>query len=94
MRTLALLVVAATLSGAPAYAAAPAAPAPAAKAAPGWVVDKPASRLGFVAAMNGQAINGVFHRWDARITFDPANLAASSVVATIDTSSAATGDQT
>jgi polyisoprenoid-binding protein YceI len=59
-----------------------------------WVIDKGASRLGFTAAMNGAPINGGFQRWDAQIAFDPANLAASRVVATIDTGSAKTGDQT
>ena len=83
MRILALIAAAAVLIA-----------APAAKAAPTWVVDKAASRLGFVAAMNGQAINGAFRRWDARIAFDPADLGSSSVFATIDTASAATGDQT
>jgi polyisoprenoid-binding protein YceI len=90
MRAFALVAVAASLA-APAYAAPR---APAAKAAAGWVVDKSASRLGFVAAMNGQAINGAFQRWDARIVFDPAQLGASSVFATIDTASSVTGDQT
>jgi len=59
-----------------------------------WTVDKAHSRLAFVASMNGQAINGSFRRFDARIAFDPANLAGSSVVAVIDTGSVATGDQT
>jgi polyisoprenoid-binding protein YceI len=59
-----------------------------------WTVDKAHSQVGFVASMNGQAINGSFRRFDARIAFDPANLAGSSVTAVIDTASAATGDQT
>ncbi|MET0363739.1 MAG: YceI family protein [Sphingobium sp.] len=69
--------------------AAPALAAP----APGWTVDKAQSRVAFTAAMNGQAFNGTFRRFDARILFDPANLAGSSVSATIDMASAVTGDQ-
>lgn len=62
--------------------------------APLWTVEHPGSRLAFVAAMNGQPIKGSFRRFDTRIAFDPANLAASSVMAVIDTASATTGDQT
>jgi polyisoprenoid-binding protein YceI len=68
--------------------AAPAVAAP----APSWTVDKARSQVAFVASMSGQAINGTFRRFDARIAFDPANLPASSVTAVIDTASAATGD--
>ncbi len=68
--------------------AAPAFAAP----APSWTIDKARSQVAFVASMNGQAINGSFRRYDARIAFDPANLAGSSVTAVIDTASAATGD--
>lgn len=60
--------------------------------APSWTIDKAHSRLTFVARMGGQTINGSFRRFDARIVFDPANLAASRVVAVIDTASASTGD--
>ena len=70
-----------------------AAPAHAASA-PTWTIDRPASRVAFVASMNGQAINGGFRRFDARIAFDPANLSGSSVIAVIDTASATAGDQT
>jgi polyisoprenoid-binding protein YceI len=59
-----------------------------------WTVDKSTSRLGFTASMNGAPIMGGFGRWNAQIVFDPANLPASRVVATIDTASAKTGDQT
>jgi polyisoprenoid-binding protein YceI len=62
--------------------------------APAWTVDKAASKLGFTGSMNGQAFNGGFGRWDAQIAFDPNNLAASHVTATIDIASARTGDQT
>lgn len=77
----------------PLLALAIAAPALAAPA-PMWSVDKAHSRVAFVASMNGQAINGGFSRFDARIAFDPANLTGSSVTAVVDTGSAATGDQT
>ncbi|KQM96563.1 YceI family protein [Sphingomonas sp. Leaf25] len=68
-----------------------AAPAVAASA-PSWTIDKTRSQVGFVASMGGQAINGSFKRFDARIAFDPANLPESSVTAVIDTASATTGD--
>ena len=66
--------------------------AAAAAAPPAWVVDKGASVLRFTSSMAGDAFSGVFRRWDADIRFDPANLAASSVTATIDVASAATGN--
>ncbi|AYO75675.1 MULTISPECIES: YceI family protein [Sphingobium] len=81
---IAATALAASLLNAPAVAA----------PAPTWTVNKAQSRLGFQASMNGQAISGAFRRFDARIAFDPANLSGSSVVAVIDTGSAATGDAT
>lgn len=84
MKPLALLALCVTLV---APAAALAAPAPA------WTVDRAASRLGFTAAFNGDAFSGAFNRWAADIRFDPKNLAGSSVTATIETGSAATGDK-
>ncbi len=60
--------------------------------APAWSVDKTASAVRFSSSMNGEAFSGVFRRWDAAITFDPKNLAGSSVTASIDTASGATGD--
>lgn len=63
-------------------------------AAPTWRADMAASRLGFAGAMNGQAFKGAFGRWGVQITFDPKNLDASKVAATIDMASARTGDQT
>ncbi len=80
MRLLAGLLGALLLSG-----GAHAAPAPA------WTLDKPASKLAFASTFGGEAFSGVFSRWDADIRFDPANLAGSSVTATIDVASAATG---
>lgn len=63
-------------------------------ATPTWRIDPAASRLGFTGAMNGQSFTGAFSRWNAQVAFDPKNLAASHVVATIDMGSARTGDQT
>jgi polyisoprenoid-binding protein YceI len=57
-----------------------------------WTVDKAASKVAFVSAFSGDGFTGVFRRWDADIRFDPANLAGSSVTATFDMASAATGD--
>lgn len=59
--------------------------------APVWTVDKAASHLGFASSFSGTGFNGVFRRWDAMIRFDPKNLTGSSVTATIETGSAATG---
>lgn len=69
-------------------AAAPALAAPAAA----WTVDKAASKVGFASTFDGTAFTGSFRRWDAAIRFDPANLAGSSVTATFDMTSAATGE--
>jgi len=60
--------------------------------APYWTIDKTRSQVSFVASMSGQAINGSFRGFDARIAFDPANLAGSYVTAMIGTASATTGD--
>jgi polyisoprenoid-binding protein YceI len=57
-----------------------------------WTVDKAASRLTFTSSVSGQAFTGRFARWDAVIHFDPKDLAHSDVSATIDVSSAATGN--
>jgi polyisoprenoid-binding protein YceI len=59
--------------------------------APAWTVDGGA-RLGFRGTLSGEAFDGVFHRWNAQIAFDPKNLAGSKVVASVDVASAATGD--
>jgi polyisoprenoid-binding protein YceI len=64
----------------------------AAAPAPVWAVDRSGSAIRFSSSMNGQTFSGVFSRWDAAIRFDPANLAGSSVTASIDVASAATGD--
>jgi polyisoprenoid-binding protein YceI len=57
-----------------------------------WTVDKKASQLGFASSFAGQAFQGRFQRWEARIQFDPAALDRSSVVAVVDLASASTGD--
>jgi polyisoprenoid-binding protein YceI len=68
------------------------APALAAAAPATWAVDKAASRLTFSSTVSGQAFTGRFARWDAVIHFDPKDLAHSDVAATIDVTSAATGN--
>ncbi len=74
-------------------AATPALAAPLAPhAAPVWTMDKPASRLGFRAAIAGKPFDGVFKRWDAQLAFDPANLAASRLQVVVQMGSALTGD--
>jgi polyisoprenoid-binding protein YceI len=59
--------------------------------APAWMVDKPASSLRFASSLGGEAFSGAFKQWDADIRFDPANLAGSSVTASVAVASAATG---
>ena len=59
-----------------------------------WMVDKAASRVGFQASVNGQAISGQFRRYDARIFFDPADLKTARVAVAIDMASAESGDPT
>ncbi|HZZ36596.1 MAG TPA: YceI family protein [Caulobacteraceae bacterium] len=66
---------------------------PALAAAPAWSVDKAASSVRFSSSFNGDAFSGAFRRWDAAIRFDPKQLAASSVTATLDVASASTGDK-
>ena len=69
------------------------APLSASAAPASWIIDKAASHLGFVGKMNGEAFSGNFSRWNAQIVFDPNDLLASQVTATIDMASAKTGDQ-
>lgn len=82
MKPVFFALVAAVVVAGPAFAA----------TAPAWTVDKATSKVGFSSSMSGEAFTGSFKRWDAVIRFDPANLAGSSVTATIDMASAATGD--
>ncbi len=70
------------------FAALVAAPA----AAADWVVDKAQSKLGFRGVVEGDAFDGYFRRWDARISFDPKAPAASRIVVTVDTGSVYTGN--
>lgn len=78
--------VALTLLALPVAAAAPAANAPT------WTVDKATSSVSFEGVGDGSPFTGKFSAWDAKIHFDPAQLAASGAEVTIDTGSAATGD--
>ena len=82
------LALAAVIGAAAVVALSPASvtPAVAAAAAPVWTVEKAGSSLGFDAleADTGQNFQGVFGKWDAKIAFDPANLAGSSVAVTVD----------
>ena len=71
-----------------------AAPAPSVKAsAPAWAVDKSQSSIHFRSSFSGMAFEGGFGKWDAQITFDPKNLAASKVVVSVDLASVNSGDQ-
>ncbi|MFI4935914.1 MAG: YceI family protein [Caulobacterales bacterium] len=68
------------------------APALAIAAPPAWTVDKAVSKLGFASSVSGAPFAGVFRRWDAVIHFDPKDLAHSDVTATIDVTSAFSGN--
>lgn len=57
----------------------------------GWTV-QPGGTLGFVASMNGDAINGRFGSWTGDIRFSPDDLAGSKIAVTIDLASADTSD--
>lgn len=74
------------------FAALAFAPSLALAAPAAWIVDKAASRLTFSSSVSGQAFTGTFRRWDAVIHFDPKDLVHSDVVATIDVTSAFTGN--
>jgi glucose/arabinose dehydrogenase/polyisoprenoid-binding protein YceI len=67
-------------------------PSPSAAAAARWTVDHATSRLSFRSSAGGQSFSGTFDRWDARIAFDPDDLAHASVVVAVDVASANTGD--
>ena len=58
-----------------------------------YVVDYKNSKIGFSGTHAGKAFSGTFGTWTATISFNPADLAASKIVATFDTASAATGDR-
>ncbi|KPL67048.1 hypothetical protein SZ64_02425 [Erythrobacter sp. SG61-1L] len=61
-------------------------------AAPGWIVDQSASKLGYEGVGNSETFEGSFGKWDAEINFDPAHLDQSIAKVTIDTGSASSGD--
>lgn len=54
-----------------------------------WTVE-PQSKLGFSVIWSAEPLTGEFKRWKADIDFDPADLAHSRVVATIETGSVVT----
>lgn len=58
-----------------------------------WIVDKDASRIEFSGTQTGKPFTGAFEAFNAVILFDPADLSASRIEATIDTGSAKTGDR-
>ncbi len=59
-----------------------------------WKMDPTRSEIVFAAKNAGHEFTGKFTSWDADITFDPKNLAASSVRVSVDTGSAVTGNNT
>jgi polyisoprenoid-binding protein YceI len=63
-----------------------------AQAAPAWTTYAARSRLGFTATQAGGDFDGTFRRFDARIAFDPSDLAGSRFEVVIETGSADTGD--
>jgi polyisoprenoid-binding protein YceI len=66
----------------------------ASKAAPvaaAWTIDARQSRIGFSTRWAGEAVTGNFRQWSGDIKFDPANLAGSKAVISIQTGSALTG---
>lgn len=79
MRALALAVSVAAVAAAPAAAA-------------HWNVDTAKSKLGFTVSWNKQPFTATFKSWKADIEFDPADLAHSHVVATIQTGSETSDD--
>jgi polyisoprenoid-binding protein YceI len=56
-----------------------------------WNIDPSKSRLGFVAQWSGEPFAATFKTWKADIIFDPADLAHSRVLATIDLASESSG---
>jgi polyisoprenoid-binding protein YceI len=72
MTRLSLVVFVLALLGAPA------------SAQPHWTVDHARSRLGFTVQWSGEAFSATFKSWKAEIAFDPADLARSKAIVTID----------
>lgn len=60
--------------------------------APQWIIDKPASAIGFYFTQYGQPVSGSFGGFDGTIRFDPANLPDSLADIRIQTASISTGD--
>jgi polyisoprenoid-binding protein YceI len=56
-----------------------------------WNIDARKSNINFATRWAGQAVTGNFRQWGGTIAFDPANLAASKAVITIQTGSALSG---
>lgn len=54
---------------------------------------RPGSTLGFTAVFQGEEFEGTFKNFEAKIRFDPDDLAASKFDVTIDLASVATGDK-
>ncbi|GAB5389564.1 MAG: hypothetical protein Alpg2KO_25320 [Alphaproteobacteria bacterium] len=59
-----------------------------------YTVDYAASEVAFTGEHAGNTFKGVFQDWKAEITFDPDDLANSTLSASFKTNSAKTGDQT
>ena len=66
--------------------------ATAAQAAAEWTADPARSKLGFTGTLTGGSFDGSFQRFQPVITFDPADLAGSRFLVTIETGSADTRD--
>lgn len=67
---------------------------PADASATTWSVVPGESRIGFSGSHAGKAFKGTFERWQADITFDPANLSTAKATVSVALSSAKTGDTT
>ena len=59
-----------------------------------WTIDKAQSSITFSGTHSGAPFTGTFGEWDAKVWFDPADLAGSKAVVTISTASGKTGDAT
>jgi polyisoprenoid-binding protein YceI len=57
-----------------------------------WIVDPAHSHIGFSGVQVGSPFKGEFSRYDAIISFDPAHPESAHIVASIDMTSAHTGD--
>lgn len=80
MRFLRLLLAAAVLGPAPAFAA-------------GWTMQPDKSSLAFSDTQAGAPFSGHFGQWSAQISYDPAHPEAAHVRIVVKTASATTGDQ-